>query len=90
MCIRDRNKVSAEDIFTLVREYSTRYPEYLKYHSLKEFTYTPPGEHPITQYNRNTLLSSYQGVYGLKTGYTSKAGYKDVYKRQVLGSFRRK
>ena len=76
--LSEENKVSAEDIFTLVREYSTRYPEYLKYHSLKEFTYTPPGEHTITQYNRNTLLSSYQGVYGLKTGYTSKAGYNIV------------
>ncbi len=76
--LSEENTVTAEDIFTLVREYATRYPDYLRYHSLKEFTYTPPGEHPITQYNRNALLSSYDGVYGLKTGYTSKAGYNIV------------
>ncbi|HHY69044.1 MAG TPA: D-alanyl-D-alanine carboxypeptidase family protein [Bacillota bacterium] len=76
--LSDDNRTTAEDVFRLVKAYVTTFPECIKYHSQKEFIYTPPGEHPIKQYNRNTLLSSYEGVYGLKTGYTSKAGFNIV------------
>ncbi len=76
--LSDENKISAWDLFNLVNAYITRYPEALQFHALKEFTYTPPGENPITQFNRNRLLWSYPGVYGLKTGFTSRAGFNLV------------
>lgn len=76
--LSDHNRISARDMLTLVRAYVERYPEALQFHSIKEFTYTPPGEDPITQFNRNRLLWSYPGVYGLKTGFTSRAGFNLV------------
>ncbi|MGI6627363.1 MAG: D-alanyl-D-alanine carboxypeptidase family protein [Bacillota bacterium] len=76
--LSDENSLSAQDLLTLVSTYQARYPEALQFHSLKEFTYTPPGEKPITQFNRNRLLWSYPGVYGLKTGFTTRAGFNMV------------
>ncbi|HHX10805.1 MAG TPA: D-alanyl-D-alanine carboxypeptidase [Firmicutes bacterium] len=76
--ISDDNRISAQDLFTLVNEYVKRYPEALQFHALKEFTYAPPGDHPITQFNRNRLLWSYPGAYGLKTGFTTRAGFNLV------------
>ncbi|QUL98627.1 MAG: D-alanyl-D-alanine carboxypeptidase [Candidatus Fermentithermobacillus carboniphilus] len=76
--LSDENQISAKDLLTLVSAYVTSHPEALQFHSLKEFTYTPPGEKPITQFNRNRLLWTYPGVYGLKTGYTSRAGFNMV------------
>lgn len=76
--ISDDNRISAQDLFTLVNAYITRYPEALQFHALKEFTYAPPGDNPITQFNRNRLLWSYPGVYGLKTGFTTRAGFNLV------------
>ncbi|MGI6620475.1 MAG: D-alanyl-D-alanine carboxypeptidase family protein [Bacillota bacterium] len=76
--ISDDNRISARDLFTLVNAYITRYPEALQFHAIKEFTYAPPGDKPITQFNRNRLLWSYPGVYGLKTGFTTRAGFNLV------------
>ncbi len=76
--ISDNNRISAKDMLSLVNAYINRFPEALQFHAIKEFTYTPPGETPITQFNRNRLLWSYPGVYGLKTGYTSRAGFNLV------------
>lgn len=76
--LSDDNRVSASDLVKLVRAYVESHPEAMQFHSLKEFTYTPPGEKPITQFNRNRLLWTYPGVYGLKTGYTSAAGFNMV------------
>ena len=76
--LSDDNTVSARDIFSLVSAYLEEHPEALEYHALKEFTYAPPNNNPITQFNRNRLLWSYPGVYGLKTGFTSKAGFNMV------------
>lgn len=76
--LSDDNRVSAHDLLTLVSAYQARFPEAMQFHSLKEFTYTPPGEKPITQFNRNRLLWSYPGVYGLKTGFTTRAGFNMV------------
>lgn len=76
--ISDDNRISARDLYTLVEEYIKRYPEALQFHALKEFTYAPPGDNPITQFNRNRLLWSFPGVYGLKTGFTTRAGFNLV------------
>ncbi len=76
--ISDDNRISANDLLKLVNEYIKRHPESLQFHAIKEFTYAPQGEKLITQFNRNRLLWTYPGVYGLKTGFTTKAGFNLV------------
>jgi D-alanyl-D-alanine carboxypeptidase (penicillin-binding protein 5/6) len=77
--LSDNNKVSARDLMTLVRSYVTMHPEALQFHAIKEFAYTAPGEREKDpQFNRNRLLWSYPGTYGLKTGFTTKAGYNMI------------
>jgi len=76
--LSDENQISAGDLQRLVSAYLNSHPEAIQFHSIKEFTYTPPGENPIVQFNRNRLLWQYPGVYGLKTGYTSRAGFNMV------------
>ncbi len=61
---------SAEDMARLARYLLQKFPENLKLHSQKEFTFNN-----ITQYNRNPLLGSYNGADGLKTGHTTEAGH---------------
>ena len=45
--------------------------------ALTKITLTPPGtdRDPVTVTNRNPLLGSYDGVDGIKTGFTDAAGY---------------
>lgn len=77
--LSDDNRTTASDLLTLVRSYTAVHPEALQYHSLKEFAYTAPGEtHKEPQFNRNRLLWTYPGTYGLKTGFTTLAGYNMV------------
>ncbi|MGI6643750.1 MAG: D-alanyl-D-alanine carboxypeptidase family protein [Bacillota bacterium] len=77
--LSDDNQISAEDLVTLVSSYVLVHPEALPYHALKEFAYTAPGEsQKAPQFNRNRLLWSYPGTYGLKTGFTTKAGFNMV------------
>jgi len=61
---------SALDIGLLASEIINKYPEYYRYYSQKSFTFNG-----IKQYNRNKLLSRDESVDGMKTGYTSSAGY---------------
>lgn len=61
---------TARDLATLANAIITTYPEHYQIYSEREFTYND-----IRQYNRNTLLSEDSSVDGLKTGYTSEAGY---------------
>ncbi|HIB25080.1 MAG TPA: D-alanyl-D-alanine carboxypeptidase [Gammaproteobacteria bacterium] len=61
---------SALDIGLLASEIINKYPEYYRYYSQKSFTFDG-----IKQYNRNKLLSRDESVDGMKTGYTSSAGY---------------
>ena len=61
---------TAEDMAVLSRYLISNFPEYLKLHSQKEFTYDD-----IKQYNLNPLLGRYSGADGLKTGHTNEAGY---------------
>lgn len=77
--LSDDNRVSAKDLMTLVRSYITIHPEALQFHAIKEFAYTAPGEkEKDPQFNRNRLLWTYPGAYGLKTGFTTRAGFNMV------------
>ncbi len=62
--------MSARDIAVLARNLIEKYPEILEIESTKEFTYNN-----IRQFNRNPLLGNYPGADGLKTGWTTEAGY---------------
>lgn len=62
--------MSARDAARLAWAYIRDYPDALALHSQKEFTHNN-----IRQYNRNGLLSTYQGADGLKTGHTDGAGF---------------
>jgi len=61
---------TALDMALLASKYIKKFPEAIKYHSLKEFTYNG-----IKQPNRNRLLWVDSDVDGLKTGHTEKAEY---------------
>lgn len=61
---------SARDLAVLTRALIKDYPEYYKWHSIKEFTYNN-----IKQHNRNRLLWQDATVDGVKTGHTQAAGY---------------
>ncbi len=79
------NRVTAADFVRFCRIYIKTFPEALKeLHSVASFTY--PKEKnwktngssvygPITQSNRNNLLSVYAPVDGLKTGYIDESGF---------------
>jgi len=67
----DRAQLStARDIAKLSMNYLRTFPEALKVHSLTSHTY-----HGSTHRNANTLLKTYKGVDGLKTGFVCEAGY---------------
>ena len=61
---------SARDSALLARAIIAEFPEFYGLYSEKQFTYNE-----ITQHNRNALLWRDESVDGLKTGYTSSAGY---------------
>ncbi len=63
--------MTVRDLAKLARAIISRFPEYYKYYSEKEFTFNG-----IRQYNRNPLLrKGVPGVDGMKTGHTQEAGY---------------
>ena len=61
---------SARDLATLTRSMIEEFPEYYKWHSIKEFLFNN-----IKQINRNRLLWRDPSVDGVKTGHTEGAGY---------------
>ncbi len=61
---------SARDMALLTRALISEFPEYYKWHSIKEFTFNN-----IKQANRNRLLWQDPTVDGVKTGHTEGAGY---------------
>ena len=64
------HRTTARDLATLSVALINSHPEHYKIHKEQSFTYNG-----IKQYNRNSLLRSDASVDGLKTGYTSEAGY---------------
>lgn len=72
----DDHYMSARDIATLSRYFINKFPKILEYESKRSFTFKPSGSpEPITQNNRNPLLGNFDGADGLKTGWTTQAGY---------------
>jgi len=61
---------TARDIAKLSMAYLRTFPESLKVHSMTSHTF-----HGTTHRNANTLLRTYKGVDGLKTGFVCDAGY---------------
>jgi len=64
---------TARDLATLAVHVINDFPEFYKIDSTKRYTYNK-----ITQFNRNRLLWSDPTVDGMKTGYTSSAGYSII------------
>ncbi len=62
--------MSARDIAILSAYTINNYPKILELESQREFTFNE-----IVQYNRNPLLGRFTGADGLKTGWTTEAGY---------------
>lgn len=61
---------TARDMATLDTAYLKRFPDSLRFHSMREFTFNN-----IVQHNRNRLLLKDPTVDGLKTGFVGAAGY---------------
>ena len=66
----ENHYTTARDLATLARAMIKEFPEYYKWHAVKEFTFND-----IRQPNRNKLLWRDPSVDGLKTGHTEEAGY---------------
>ncbi|CAI8345454.1 MAG: D-alanyl-D-alanine carboxypeptidase DacC [Halieaceae bacterium] len=64
------HRSTARDLAKLSVALINSYPEHYKIYKERSFTYNG-----IKQFNRNSLLRSDSTVDGLKTGYTSEAGY---------------
>jgi len=83
--ISEDNITTAAEFAALCREYLRQHPRSLaEFHSVREFAYPQADnvaeafrDNPMTivQTNRNTLLRTFPGVDGLKTGYIDEAGY---------------
>lgn len=70
--------MSAKDIAILSRELLLHYPEVLEYSTIWMDTIihkTNKGESEFGLANTNKFLKKYEGANGLKTGYTSAAGF---------------
>ncbi|BBA35264.1 D-alanyl-D-alanine carboxypeptidase [Methylocaldum marinum] len=61
---------TARDLVTLTRAMIEEFPEYYKWHAIKEYEFNG-----IKQHNRNRLLWRDPTVDGVKTGHTSGAGF---------------
>ncbi|MBM37634.1 MAG: serine-type D-Ala-D-Ala carboxypeptidase [Woeseia sp.] len=61
---------TARDLAILTRAIIQEFPDFYKWHSIKNFTYNN-----IKQNNRNSLLWRDESIDGVKTGYTEDAGY---------------
>lgn len=61
---------TVHDLALLTRSMILDFPDYYKWHAIKEFSYND-----IKQYNRNKLLWRDSSVDGVKTGHTEEAGY---------------
>jgi len=78
-----KNTITARQFAQFLRYYVHRWPETLEdLHSVREITYPKKENYPnrmlgrsITQDNRNTLLWSYPGVDGIKTGFIEESDY---------------
>jgi serine-type D-Ala-D-Ala carboxypeptidase (penicillin-binding protein 5/6) len=78
-----RSCITARQFAEFCRFYIASNPDALSlFHAVEEFTYPRPENLPgigsvksITQRNRNSLLHTYEGLDGLKSGYIDESGY---------------
>ncbi|MFP3041592.1 D-alanyl-D-alanine carboxypeptidase [Treponema primitia] len=83
--ISEDNMTTALEFASFCREYISLHPDSLRdFHSVLEFSYpravnvAPEYRRQVgtwRQYNHNYLLTDFEGVDGLKTGYIDEAGY---------------
>lgn len=68
---------SAYDVALMSRELMLKHPKILEYTSIWHDTFrnNTPGKKPVSLDNTNKLIHYYKGMVGLKTGFTTKAGY---------------
>ena len=75
----DDHYSSALDIAILASRIINEFPEYFNLYSERSYSFDqardPTTKEPIVQYNRNRLLRRDASIDGMKTGYTSSAGY---------------
>jgi D-alanyl-D-alanine carboxypeptidase (penicillin-binding protein 5/6) len=73
----DGHYSSAYDVALMSRELMLKHPKILEYTSTwhASFRDNTPGKKPVSLDNTNKLIHYYQGMVGLKTGSTNKAGY---------------
>ena len=75
----DDHYSSAIDIAILASRIINEFPEYFNLYSERSYSFDqakdPTTKEPIVQYNRNRLLRRDASIDGMKTGYTSSAGY---------------
>jgi len=69
----DGQLTTARDMLKLSASYLRRFPQALTFHSMTTYVHNNHNHH-----NANRLLSSYEGVDGLKTGYVRASGYNNV------------
>ena len=90
--INDYNEMSAKDLATLTRSIIQQYPDLLEVTKLTEFTVQKEAYNssnwmlPGTEKNFLNIDVTFPGVDGLKTGYTSDAGYGFTGTVQIDGS----
>jgi len=64
---------TARDMLKLSASYLRHFPQALTFHSMTTYVHNNRNHH-----NANRLLTSYEGVDGLKTGYVQASGYNNV------------
>ena len=68
--------MTARDLLRLSMRLIADFPEYYRYYGERDFTFGKDSRGtPITQPNRNPLLSRQNGADGIKTGHTENAGF---------------
>ena len=64
---------TARDLMKLATSYLRRHPEALRYHSMAEINHNGS-----VHGNTNRLLSTFEGMDGIKTGYVGSSGYNII------------
>lgn len=71
----DNHYTSAKDMAVISRYLINNHPEILELTNLKEAYFRENTDNPFWLVNTNKLIGKIEGVDGLKTGWTNKAGY---------------
>lgn len=71
----DNHYTSAKDMAVISRYLVNNHPEILALTNLKEAYFRENTDNPFWLVNTNKLIGKIEGVDGLKTGWTNKAGY---------------